>query len=92
MRILLVCGCGISTTILAKKLKTENSMLEIKISTATDIKTNLDGSDVILLAPQVSYIYNDLLAITKIPIVLIDPNNFKTMNAKAILDEILNAN
>ncbi len=90
MRILLVCGCGISTTILARKIKSADSTLDIKVSTATDAKNSLFGVDVILLAPQVAYTMQELSSATETPIVILDINDFRTMNVQNIICQIKN--
>lgn len=59
MRVLLVCYAGMSTGILMKKIREYASEkeipLEIDAVPLTELGNNYEGSDVILLGPQVRY-------------------------------------
>ena len=64
MNILLVCAAGMSTSVLVSKMKAEaekqGKQYKIWAVGGADLANNLDGTDVILLGPQVRYTLNTI--------------------------------
>lgn len=84
MKILLVCGAGMSTSILMNKMKkyAEDSGIELEIS-ATSVESAAemsDNYDVILMGPQVSYRKDDVAAATGKPVAVIPPADYGMAN------------
>lgn len=87
MRILLVCNAGMSTGIMqlkleeqAKKAGVEASIEALPIS---EIEQNLEGTDAILLGPQVRFAEKDIQKMVNgsIPVIVIDVQDFGLMRA-----------
>ena len=96
MKIVLLCNMGMSTGIMVKKLEEEAKVrgldAEVKAYPMVELDDHLDGTDVILLGPQIRFALDD---ITKqadgIPVLAIAPQDFGMMNAKKVMDEIQKA-
>ena len=97
MNIVLICGGGFSTSVLMKKIteEAEKRGLTIEISAqGTDtsaLKGNMDKVDIILLAPQVRFYYDELMQIAEnydTLVLTIDPLSYGRMDAVKILDNI----
>ncbi|MBD3948219.1 PTS sugar transporter subunit IIB [Tuanshanicoccus lijuaniae] len=93
--IVLVCSAGMSTSMLVAKMKEEAQKeglsYDIRAIGSTEalnyVKEN--KTDVILLGPQVRYLestYNKELVGLDIPISVIKPQDYGTMNGKNVLD------
>lgn len=97
MRILLVCCGGISTALLVKKLQTEAASCglnpQIRATGVVHGAKAIQEADVCLFGPQLKAQMVDALDWTenrRVPIDMISPEDFKTMNAKRILEHALN--
>lgn len=95
MNIFLICGGGFSTSILMKKItaEAEKRVLFIEVSAqgidSRKLKGNLDKVDIILLAPQIRFYYDELVQITEnydILVLPIEPLSYGRMDAAKILD------
>lgn len=84
MKILLVCGAGMSTSILMNKMKkyAEDNGIELEIS-ATSVESAAEVSanyEVILMGPQVSYRKGDVESSTGKPVAVIPPADYGMAN------------
>ncbi|WP_024653155.1 PTS sugar transporter subunit IIB [Borrelia persica] len=98
MKILLVCGAGMSTSMLEQKMKkyVEVNNMNVKIESVAAIKFNetVGNFDIVLLAPQVRFIKTRLEEIAKpkdIPIELINTIDYGTMNGENVVKFAINA-
>lgn len=84
MKILLVCGAGMSTSILMNKMKhyAEDNGIDLEIS-ATSVESASEVSaayDVILMGPQVSYRKAAVEEATGKPVAVIPPADYGMAN------------
>jgi len=94
MNILLVCNAGMSTGIMEEKLKDELKLrgMSGKVSAVPliEIDDYLSDYEIILLGPQIRFAYDELLPKTTNKLLMvIPPQDFGSMNAKKVLDDIL---
>ncbi len=96
LRIMLVCSAGMSTSLLVTKMKDaaakEGFDVEIFAVPEVDVKQNVDQADVVLLAPQVRFLYNKLkqeLEPKGIPMAVIDGLNYGMMRGDAVVKQAL---
>ncbi len=93
--ILLVCSSGMSTNMLVLRMKkfAKSINFDANIWHAGDatLKEEVVKADIILLAPQVRYLLNKLnkMVNNQKPILLIDLNDYSSMNCKKILQGCL---
>lgn len=85
MHILLVCSCGMSTSLLAQKMRKEDATLQISVTSNVDIASHLNGVDIVLVAPQVRFLVDQIQTMTTSPVLMIAPQPFGKMDAKSIL-------
>ena len=90
--IVLVCSAGMSTSLLVTKMKkaAEDQDIEanIKAVAEADLKSNIDGIDVILLGPQVRYILKKVKTIMDplgVPVDIINSMDYGMMNGEKVL-------
>lgn len=95
-KILLVCAAGMSTSLLVNKMKEEakKQALDIQIQAVAKEKLseNIEGTDVLLLGPQIGYLVDDFkeeYGHLEIPIKVINSIDYGMMNGKKILEESL---
>lgn len=87
MRIILVCNAGMSTGIMQLKLQEQSKLhgveSEIEAVPMAEINEYLDGTDAILLGPQVRFALNDIVKMVNnsIPVIAIDIQDFGLMRA-----------
>ncbi|WP_312694273.1 PTS sugar transporter subunit IIB [Caproiciproducens sp.] len=87
MRIILVCNAGMSTGIMQLKLQEQSKLhrvdSDIEAIAMADLEENLDGTDAILLGPQVRFALNDIVKMVNnsIPVIAIDIQDFGLMRA-----------
>ena len=94
MKAYLVCNLGMSTGILQMKLEEEAKKIGKNVTVEAvplgDVKEVVDLADVILLGPQIRFAYDEVKKVMPDkPVLLISPQDFGTMNAKNVLEEIL---
>lgn len=95
VNILLVCTAGMSTSVLVEKMKkyAEEKGVDATINAVGDsaLKENMDSADVILLGPQVKFLFNRLRTIVPEdkPMEVINMIDYGTMNAKKVFDRAL---
>ncbi|WP_430609953.1 PTS sugar transporter subunit IIB [Enterococcus sp. DIV0876] len=95
-KILLVCAAGMSTSLLVNKMKDEATQqgidVEIKAVAKEKLAENIEGSNVVLLGPQIGYLEDDFKEEYKdmqIPIRVINSIDYGMMNGKKILADSL---
>lgn len=96
VNILLVCSEGMSTSLLAKKMKDiakekniEANVWSVNSAAAAD---NVDKADVIILAPQIRYMLNKISQLVEDknkPVYAADMRAYGTINGKVLLEEAL---
>lgn len=97
MRILLVCNAGMSTGIMQMKLQVcamkDHVDASIEAMPISEIEQNIDGTDIILLGPQVRFAENDVRKMVngKIPVFTIDVQDFGLMRAENVWKKVLAA-
>ncbi len=94
LKITLACAGGVSTSMLCNKLIAEGAShgfeVECKAFATSALADVADGSDVILIGPQVSYMEDDLIKkYPNTPIRLMDMRDYGTMNTKKIFADLL---
>ena len=94
MRILLVCNAGMSTGIMQLKLEEEAQKVGVEASIEaiqiSDIEKNLNGTDAILLGPQVRFAEKDIKKMVKdtIPVMVIEVQDFGMMRADHVWSKL----
>lgn len=96
INIILVCSAGMSTSILVSKMRdaiqAQNLNYTVKAIASTEAITYAkeEDVDVILLGPQVKFMQNTFkqeLAEKNIPIEMIQPVDYGTMNGPKVLEQ-----
>lgn len=90
--IMLACMGGFSTSMLVKKMKESAEKIGIDVNINAVSETELDqydDLDIIMLGPQIEYIYENLKKQHDIPIVVIDSLDYGTMNGEKVLKTAL---
>jgi PTS system cellobiose-specific IIB component len=100
MKIILCCVAGLSTTMMmdsmksviqkSKKLNIEDFTLEAM--PVEQLPTDIEGTDVVLIAPQVSYKSDFVKSVTEpldIPFVIIDQKTYGSMDGGTVIKEAL---
>lgn len=94
MKILLVCNAGMSTGIMQMKLeehaKTQGVDAVIEAMPISEIEQNLEGTDAILLGPQVRFAESDIKKMVndRIPVFSIDVQDFGLMRADRVWNKL----
>lgn len=95
MNILLICSAGMSTSLLVTKMEAEATRqgIEARIWAlgATEAKRKLGEADIVLLGPQVRFMKNEIIKLTKVPVEVIDMRAYGAMNGEKVLKDALNA-
>jgi len=96
LRVMLVCSAGMSTSLLVTKMKdaaVKNGIdIEIVAVAEVEVKENIERADVVLLAPQVRFLFNKLkqeLEPRGIPLAVIDGMNYGLMKGDAVVKQAL---
>ena len=96
LRVMLVCSAGMSTSLLVNKMKAtaakEGIDIEIFAIPEVEVVQSIDQADVVLLAPQVRFLYNKLkqeLEPRGIPMAVIDGMNYGMMKGDAVVKQAL---
>lgn len=91
MKIILLCGAGLSTSLLAKKMAAEavkqQKDVEVKAIAYSDADDALEEADLYLLGPQIEY-YLDRLkqTVTNHPVAVVDMTIYGLMDGKKALE------
>lgn len=95
MKLLLVCYAGMSTSMLAQRLVEEGKgrgiEVEVEAVPMTELESNLEGVDAVLLGPQVRFAEKDARAMVgdRAPLMVIAPQDFGMMRADNVLDQAI---
>jgi|GEM_PF-9336 len=91
-KILLVCGLGMSTSLLVKKMREQVKYnFEIDCCDIVSAQVKMCEYNLVLLAPHISYMKNIFINKAKhlhIPLMLIDKEDYQNMNGKVLLNKI----
>lgn len=95
-KIVLVCSAGMSTSLLVNKMKdaAKKQGVEADIIAVPEVeaKQNTQGTDLVLLGPQVRFLLNKMqkdLEPLGIPVAVIDSLNYGMMNGEAVLKQAM---
>ena len=95
MKILLCCKAGVTSNMFASALKDEASKRDLEIiiwaAAETSVEYSIEQADIILVTPQLksSLTKFEDLARPGTPVILISDEDFKTFNAKKVLEDAL---
>lgn len=95
-RITLICAAGMSTSLLVTKMNAAASKLGVTVKIAAfgeaELKNCWGDTDVLLLGPQVRYLFNKVKAEGEergIPVALINSIDYGLMNGEKVLNHAL---
>ncbi len=93
MNLLLVCNAGMSTGIMKIKLEEAAKVKQLKLTVTAapliELTEYLTGVDCILLSPQVRFALDEVIKKAfAIPVLVISPLDFGTMNSMEILNKV----
>lgn len=97
MRIMLACNAGMSTSLLVQKMRKEAEAqgldATIEANPLSRALEKIDGFDILMLGPQISYAKDDAVKAVdgKIPVVVIAMADYGRMNAKKIIADAIAA-
>lgn len=91
--ILLVCGAGMSTSLLVKKMQEADCHHEYNIKCCDTVTAEvvLKDYDIFLLAPHISYMKDDFLVKCEqyqVPFMVIDTLDYTQMNGMSVLQKV----
>ena len=95
MKILLCCKAGVTSNMFASALTDEASKRDLEIiiwaAAETAVEYSIEQADIILVTPQLksSLTKFEELARPGTPVILISDEDFKTFNAKIVLEDAL---
>lgn len=94
MKIMLACAAGMSTSMLVARMKESADQkgitLEIDAVPVSSLAEHTEGTQLILLGPQVSYMEEQLAAEYKpIPVRVIDMMDYGMMNGEKVLADAI---
>lgn len=93
--ILLICSSSVSANVFVLKMIKSAKLMNYDVNIwsvgSGNFDENIDRADIILLGPQVRYLFDDVKKRVdgQKPILLIDPEDYSSMNSKKILQECL---
>ena len=89
MKVMLVCGAGVSTSILMKKMldhaSVNNIDLEVKAHGVDEAVDYYDQYECVLVGPQISYRLNEIKAICKKPCAAINSMDYGMGKAENVI-------
>lgn len=93
MKIELVCFAGMSTSLLVNKIKDYankiGESIDIGACPVTELADHLEGTDIVLLGPQVAFQKSDVekLCGGKIPVMVIDTRDYGMMRGESVYEK-----
>lgn len=93
--IMLACNAGMSTSLLVNKMQkaaeAAGEDVEIFATSADQVDQKMTEShpDVLMLGPQVRYLFKGLESKLDIPVAVIDMKDYGMMNGKSVLEAAL---
>lgn len=93
MKVIIFCAAGYSSSMivngLGKYSKENNLGVSFKAHSSIGVEDILeDGCDLILLSPQIAYKYDEVRAVTNLPILKIPAMDYAMCNCKKIFELI----
>lgn len=93
IRVLLVCGAGMSTSILVKKMVEADANLECEIRATDTTQAQLEmlHCDVFLLAPHIGYLKEEYMKrcqTINLPFMVISSQDYTKMDGAAVLEKV----
>lgn len=94
MKIILACAAGMSTSMLVERMKESADQkgmeLEIDAVPVSSLSAHTEGTDIIMLGPQVSYMEDKVAAdYPAIPVRVIEMLDYGMMNGEKVLADAL---
>jgi PTS system cellobiose-specific IIB component len=94
MKIILACAAGMSTSMLVERMKESADQkgmeLQIDAMPVSSLSSHTEGTDIILLGPQVSYMEEKVAAdYPSIPVRVIEMMDYGMMNGEKVLADAL---
>lgn len=94
MKFVLACAGGLSTSMLVKKIaaaaEEKGIELDILATAVAELEHHVEGADIILLGPQVSYQKDKVTeAYPNIPVYVMNMLDYGTMNGAKVLNDVL---
>ncbi|MDH6367008.1 MULTISPECIES: PTS sugar transporter subunit IIB [unclassified Breznakia] len=87
-KIMLVCNAGMSTNMLAKKMRdASNGEFEVIAQGEAEYLDYLEGVDLILVGPQIRYLIPDIQKQVDIPVEGINPMKYGVLDGKGVLED-----
>lgn len=94
MNILLICACGMSTSLLVNRMKeVGNSEDRIEALPVDKLEANIKDFQVVLVGPQIRYKFNDIKKIcdaNQVACGLMDMASYGQMNGKVMYEQAKN--
>jgi len=93
--IMLACAGGMSSSLLVTKMlksaRKENLDINIFATNSSSIpqEAELHHPSVILLGPQIKYLFNNIIKEVNVPLEVIDMKDYGTMNGENVLHQAL---
>ncbi len=94
-KVMLVCAAGMSTSLLVSKMqkaaKEQGEDVDIFATAASDADNKLESEqpDILMLGPQVSYMLSQFKEKVKIPVEVINMQDYGLMNGEKVLNQAL---
>lgn len=92
MNILVICGAGISTSILVENMRDyADEDMQIKASSVEHLKQYVRNADIVLSAPQIEYVKDKVESVCKsvnVPIYMLNKQAYGNMDGKAVIEMI----
>jgi PTS system cellobiose-specific IIB component len=96
IRLMIVCSMGASSSVLCKKINEAAWKRGIELiaepTSTRDWMVRLQWADAVILEPQIKHLRKEMEKIAdehNIPLAMVDPIAFATMNAEKVLDQVL---
>ncbi len=94
MKIILACAAGMSTSMLVERMKesADQKGMELQIDAVpiSSLSSHTEGTDIILLGPQVSYMEEKVASDNpSIPVKVIEMMDYGMMNGEKVLADTL---
>lgn len=95
IHLLIICHLGLTSNLLCQKIQSAANTckwnIQLTSTSSNEWDKHLETADVILLEPQVAYLWDEILPLAEskgIPLAKVHPVAFATMNGEAILDQV----
>lgn len=96
LNVLLVCGSGASSGFMAANVRKaaikKNIEIDIKAKSEAEIENYIDSIDILLVAPHLKYILEEIEEhgiSSDVKIVLIKKEHYATLDGESVLEQIL---